>query len=1063
MKAHLLDRTSAFRTCTLCFAVAGLLVSAELCSAATLVNLDATQLPEGPLSTWANTGTTAGDFTSAGTTVPQVVSAKAGKGVQTSPTAHYIGPVAPESVTGGASRTIEAWVFNATAQGEETVFAWGRRGSDAINCSFGHGTDASFGAVGHWGTPDIGWEGNITFNEWTYIAYTYDGLTQTTTVYKDGEVANTEELGSPLDTVAVDTSENPLRFRVARQNEANGGVSGTGVGDIIIGKIRVHDTALDASAILAKFNAEVDQFIEPDSDSDGMPDWWEALYSAFLNPNDPADAALDQDGDGLTNAKEFQSKTLPDNADSDGDGASDAAELNRQAGGVAAPTDPTKPDTDGDGLRDGVETGTGNFQSAQDTGTDPLKSDTDGDSYPDLQEVIRGSNPNSAASLPQGTSPLVLLDATQSAVGPLPIWNNTGALPGDFVARDQNAAPQVTTLTGVKGVTLNGTDYYTGPSAPLWIAGNGAHTVEAWVYNPAIADEETIFAWGRRGGGDGSNLSFNHGANASYGAVGHWGGPDIGWDGNIVAGQWTHVAYSWDPTNSVQSLYKEGQMVNSREQPDGFSIWATANTGDPLPFRVASQNTDAGAANDGLRGSMTIAKIAVYDATLSDATILQHFNADVSVFGILDDDNDGMLTWYERSYPFLNPNDASDAAKDQDGDGLSNLQEYQAGTFPDLADSDGDGANDGAEVNTLSTRPLVTDTDQDGLEDGREVTAGTNPIVPDSDGDTYADGLEVARSSDPKSASSVPSFSQTVAIISVDAKDLPLGPLASWANNGALAGQFKASGGPVTVELAGGVKSVTFDGSSYLKGPVTPLWMAGNNPRTVEAWVYNPELADEETVFSWGRRGGADGSNCAFNHGSNPTYGAVGHWGGADVGWNGKAVEGRWNHIAYTWEPNATAAVVYSDGQPANTNIITSGLDTWAVDTSVDSVPLAFMMAAQSDANGAATDGLRGSLSIARLRVYDQTLEAQAIAQIYASESGQFTVSTITIESVAYSAAADTFTLTWNAAAGIQYEVQATSDLGGTWTAVATGLTTGSYTDKPSTGGTQRFYRVRAQ
>ena len=107
---------------------------------ATLVSLDATDLPEGPLNTWTNKGSTTGDFTSAGTTPPRVVTAKAGKGVQFSPTAHYIGPVAPESVTGDRSRTVEAWVYNPTQQGEETVFAWGRRGADVLNCSFGHGT-----------------------------------------------------------------------------------------------------------------------------------------------------------------------------------------------------------------------------------------------------------------------------------------------------------------------------------------------------------------------------------------------------------------------------------------------------------------------------------------------------------------------------------------------------------------------------------------------------------------------------------------------------------------------------------------------------------------------------------------------------------------------------------------------------------------------------------------------------------------------------------------------------------------------------------------------------------
>jgi|YNPBryantNP2012_1023418.scaffolds.fasta_scaffold09704_3 hypothetical protein len=174
--------------------------------AATVIDLDATLLPDGSLNTWVNKGTLPGDFTSARTTAPAVVEAKAGKGIQFSSTAHYIGSEVPTSLTGNASRTIEAWVSSSTPQGEETVFAWGRRGADGINCSFGHGTDLSFGAVGHWGTADIGWEGNITFGEWTYIVYTYNGDYQTTTVYKDGVVANSEVLSTPLNTAAVSDS-----------------------------------------------------------------------------------------------------------------------------------------------------------------------------------------------------------------------------------------------------------------------------------------------------------------------------------------------------------------------------------------------------------------------------------------------------------------------------------------------------------------------------------------------------------------------------------------------------------------------------------------------------------------------------------------------------------------------------------------------------------------------------------------------------------------------------------------------------------------------------------------
>ncbi|HET8774762.1 MAG TPA: Ig-like domain-containing protein [Thermoanaerobaculia bacterium] len=95
-----------------------------------------------------------------------------------------------------------------------------------------------------------------------------------------------------------------------------------------------------------------------------------------------------------------------------------------------------------------------------------------------------------------------------------------------------------------------------------------------------------------------------------------------------------------------------------------------------------------------------------------------------------DADGDGLPDDYEISNG-LDANNPADAQLDLDQDGLTNLQEFGAGTNPRDADSDGDGIRDGEEtaagVDGYVTNPLLADTDADGIRDGLEVQTGSDP------------------------------------------------------------------------------------------------------------------------------------------------------------------------------------------------------------------------------------------------------------------------------------------------------------------------------------------------
>ena len=139
-----------------------------------------------------------------------------------------------------------------------------------------------------------------------------------------------------------------------------------------------------------------------DTDADGLPDGEEQRVGG--DPN-----RADSDDDGLPDAQEAGAGLNLREADTDKDGLTDAEEL-------AAGTDPTEADGDGEmgALRDGLTDA-----EEIELGTDPNAYDTDGDGYPDGYEVEHGDNPvDDERSTPQKLFEDVVLDDPIGAVLP---------------------------------------------------------------------------------------------------------------------------------------------------------------------------------------------------------------------------------------------------------------------------------------------------------------------------------------------------------------------------------------------------------------------------------------------------------------------------------------------------------------------------------------------------------------------------------------------------------------------------------------------------------------------
>ncbi|NWF69259.1 MAG: protein kinase [Chloroflexi bacterium] len=193
-------------------------------------------------------------------------------------------------------------------------------------------------------------------------------------------------------------------------------------------------------------------------------------------------AAVDSDGDGLSDIEERRLNLNPTLADTDGDGLRDGDELRQYN------TTPNNPDSDRDNLNDGTEVA---------LGASPNNADSDGDGVPDGIDTAPGAPPPPTPT----TAPTPTPEPSQTpqpTPAPNIVVQPTSALNFGAVLVGSTSAPQAITITNnqagaltISGIALGGpnADQFqitNNPTTPLILLQNQILTLNV-VFSPTSA------------------------------------------------------------------------------------------------------------------------------------------------------------------------------------------------------------------------------------------------------------------------------------------------------------------------------------------------------------------------------------------------------------------------------------------------------------------------------------------------------------------------------------------------------------------------------------------------
>jgi uncharacterized repeat protein (TIGR02543 family) len=280
-------------------------------------------------------------------------------------------------------------------------------------------------------------------------------------------------------------------------------------------------------------------------------------------------------------------------------------------------------DSDTDGLVDSVETNTGVFVSASNTGTNPNNADTDADGVPDGLEVKEKTSPVDATKFNTFSKGLVAY---------YPFDGNTR----DETGNGNHGVGESTALAPDRNGNSNHSYYFNGSSRIV------AYPKSKW---PNGNSDRTISIWMKGGAQLGNLFTFGDGieANARLSLLLGWGGSgnlaiicesnDANFSNRqIVDNKWHHVCLVYD--SSFFKVFIDGVLVETIQLAT-----SKINTNGEVPLVLGSNSLQRN--DEYFSGYLDDARI--YDRALSTNEAVALFQAERPPFQIIE----GSFTWHE--------------------------------------------------------------------------------------------------------------------------------------------------------------------------------------------------------------------------------------------------------------------------------------------------------------------------------------------------------------------------------------------------------------------------------